>query len=167
MWIISFLPEWAIHFIFGLGILGTLLGFVLGFLSFVRPYKFAIQIISILLLSLGVYLEGGLADYKEWELKVKEAELKVAKAEAESARLNTELQAALSNKNSEVRQKGETIIKYIDRYKDREVIKTLPGEERVRVEEVIKYVENCPVPKELLDIHNNAARMNKSAEDKK
>ena len=57
--------------------------------------------------------------------------------------------------------------KYIDRYKDREVIKTLPGEERVRVEEVIKYVENCPVPKELLDIHNNAARMNKSTEDKK
>jgi hypothetical protein len=30
------------------------------------------------------------------------------------------------------------------------------GPERVRVEEVIKYIENCPVPKEMLDIHNKA-----------
>lgn len=113
----------------------------------------------------GLYLEGGLADNKEWQLKVKEVEAKVAKAEAEAANANTQLQAALTNKTDVIKQKGDTIIKYVDRYRDREVLKTVEGPERVRVEEVIKYVETCPVPKELIDIHNQAAGMNKG--DKK
>ena len=37
------------------------------------------------------------------------------------------------------------------------VLKEIPGPERIRVEEVIKYVERCPVPAELLDAHNRAA----------
>jgi hypothetical protein len=34
----------------------------------------------------------------------------------------------------------------------------------VRIEEVIKYIEKCPVPKEIIDAHNAAALMNKAAE---
>jgi hypothetical protein len=165
MFILSVLPEFIIHLIFAIGILGLIAGFVLGFVPLIGKYKLPVQIISILVFSLGLYLEGGLADYKEWELKVKEMEAKVAKAEAESARLNTELQASVADKGKVIKEKGETIIKYVDRYKDRTVLQTVEGPERVRVEEVIKYVENCPVPKELLDIHNNAAKLNKG--DKK
>lgn len=166
MWIIEFLPEAAIHAIFGLGVIGIIAGFTLGFVPFIRTYKLAVQVIGLLIFTLGVYLEGGLADWKEWQLKIKEVEAKVAKAEAESARLNTELQAALTNKSGVIKEKGETIIRYVDRYRDREVLKTIEGPERVRVEEVIKYVESCPVPKELLDIHNNAARLNRQEERK-
>lgn len=165
MFILSVLPEFIIHLIFAIGILGLIAGFVLGFVPLIGKYKLPVQIISILVFSLGLYLEGGLADYKEWELKVKEMEAKVAKAEAESLRLNTELQASVADKGKVIKEKGETIIKYVDRYKDRTVLQTVEGPERVRVEEVIKYVENCPVPKELLDIHNNAAKLNKG--DKK
>jgi hypothetical protein len=41
------------------------------------------------------------------------------------------------------------------------------GPERVRIEEVIKYIENCPVPKELINIHDAAAALNKPAGEPK
>jgi len=148
MWILSILPESAIHIIFGIGVLGVIVGFVLGFIPFVRTYKLAIQIISILLLVFGVYLEGGLADYKEWELKVKEMEAKVAEAQTKSAEKNVEIQEKVVEKTKVIKEKGDTIVKYIDR----DVIKK---------EEIIKYVENCPVPKELIDLHNQAVEMSK------
>ena len=150
MWILSILPDAAIHTIFGLGILGTIAGFVLGFIPFVKTYKLAIQIISLLVLVLGVYLEGGLADYKEWELKVKEMEAKVAQAEAKSANVNTEIQEKVVEKTKVVREKGRTIIQYVDK-------------EIVKKEEIIKYIENCPVPKDIVDLHNQAAELNKGA----
>ena len=150
MWILSILPDAAIHIIFGLGILGTIAGFVLGFIPFIKTYKLAIQIISLLVLVLGVYLEGGLADYKEWELRVKEMEAKVAQAEAKSANTNVEIQEKIVEKTKVIREKGKDIIKYIDK-------------EVVKKEEVIKYVENCPVPKEIIDLHNQAAELNKGA----
>ena len=150
MWILSLLPDAAIHIIFGLGILGTIAGFVLGFIPFIKAYRLAIQVVALLTLVFGVYLEGGLADYKEWELKVKEMEAKVAQAEAQSANKNTEIQEKVVEKTKVIREKGRDIIKYIDK----EVIKK---------EEVIKYVENCPVPKDIIDVHNQAAELNKGA----
>ena len=146
MWILSILPDAAIHIIFGLGILGTIAGFVLGFIPLVKAYKLAIQVISLLVLVFGVYLEGGLADYKEWELKVKEMEAKVAQAEAQSANKNTEIQEKIVEKTKVIREKGRDIIKYVDK-------------EIVKKEEVIKYVENCPIPKEIIDAHNKAASL--------
>lgn len=154
MWILSILPEAAIHTIFGLGILGTIAGFVLGFLVFMKPYRLAVQICGLLILTLGVYLEGGLADYKEWELRVKEMEAKVAQAEAQSANKNVEIQEKVVEKTKVIREKGRDIIKYIDK-------------EIVKKEEVIKYVENCPVPKEIIDAHNAAATLNKASEGEK
>lgn len=144
MWILSILPDAAIHTIFGLGILGTIAGFVLGFIPLIKTYRLAIQVISLLVLVFGVYLEGGLADYKEWELKVKDMEAKVAQAEAQSANKNTEIQEKVVEKTKVIREKGRDIIKYIDK-------------EIVKKEEVIKYVENCPIPQSFIDIHNQAA----------
>ena len=150
MWILSILPDAAIHIIFGLGILGTIAGFVLGFIPFVKTYQLAIQVISILVLVFGVYLEGGLADYKEWELRVKEMEAKIAQSETKSAEKNIEIQEKIVEKTKVLREKGRDIIQYIDK----EVIKK---------EEVIKYIENCPVPKEIIDLHNQATELNKAA----
>jgi hypothetical protein len=167
MWILSILPEAAIHIIFGLGILGTIAGFALGFVPFVKSYKLAIQIISLLLLVLGVYLEGGLADNKEWQLKVKEMEAKIAQAETKSSEKNVEIQEKIVETTKVIREKGKDIIKYVDRWNTKEVIKEVEGPERIRREEVIRYVENCPVPKEFIDLHNQATELNKAAEAKK
>lgn len=150
MWILTVLPEWVTHAIFAAGVLGTIAGFILGFVPFIRAYKFAIQVISLLVLTLGVYLEGGLTDNKEWELKVKEMEAKIAQAEVKSGEKNVEIQEKIVEKTKVVREKGRDIIKYVDR----EVIKN---------EEVIKFIEHCPIPKEIIDLHNQATEMNKGA----
>jgi uncharacterized membrane protein (DUF106 family) len=145
MWILTILSETAIHTIFGIGVLGVIAGFVLGFIPLIRAYKLAIQICSIILLVFGVYLEGGLADYKEWELKVKEMEAQMAEAKAKGAEKNIEIQEKIVEKTKIVREKGRDIIKYIDR-------------EVVKDNEVIKYVEQCPnVPASVIEQMNKAA----------
>lgn len=163
MWIFEWLPDAAIHAIFIVGALGIFAGFILTFIPFVKQYKLAIQIASLFIFALGVYLEGGLADNKEWTARVKELESKIALAEEKSKTANVIVEEKIVTKTNVVKQKGQDIIKYIDRWNTKEVIKEVEGPERIRREEVIKYIEMCPVPKEIIDAHNAAALMNKAA----
>jgi len=165
MWIFTIMPEWVVHFITGIGFLGLIAGFILGIVPFIKKYNIPIKVISLLLFLCGTYLEGGLANEAIWQLRVKEVEAQVAQAEALAHKKNTELQAKLSEKKEVIKEKGDTIIKYVDRYKDREVLKEIPGPERIKVEEIIKFVENCPIPVEIIELHNKAATMSKG--DKK
>ena len=145
MWILSFLPDYVTHVIFFVGVIGTIAGFVLGFIPFIAPYKLPVQIISILVLSFGLYLEGGLADQAIWQMRVKEVEAKVAVAEAKSQEKNVEIITIVSEKTKVVHERGKTITKYIDR--------------EVAVDkEVIKFVENCPIPEIIIKTHNAAAQ---------
>lgn len=159
------MPDWIVHAITGIGFILLIAGFIFGMFAFIRKYSIPIKIIGVLAFVFGIYLEGGLANEAIWQLRIKEVEAKVAQAEAEAAKKNTELQAKLSEKKEVIKEKGDTIIKYVDRYKDREVLKEITGPERVKVEEVIKFVENCPIPAEIIELHNKAATMNKG--DKK
>jgi len=144
MWILSFLPEWAFHLMLGIGVLGTVAGFVLGMIPFIKQYVISIRIISLFILILAVYLEGGLADNKIWEARVKEMEVKVAKAEAESAKENVKIVEKIVRKTQIVRIRGEDIIKYVEK-------------------EVVKYDEKfatggqCELPKEFIKAINDAA----------
>lgn len=147
MWIFDWLPDAVTHIIFLVGAVGIFAGFVLTFIPFVKQYKLAIQIASIFIFALGVYLEGGLADNKEWTAKVKELESKLAVAEEKSNTANVKIEEKVVTKTQIIKQKGKDIIQYIDR----EVVKN---------NDVVKYVENCPIPKEVLDAHNAAAKMN-------
>jgi uncharacterized protein YacL len=145
MWILSILPTAAIHTIFIVGVLGTIIGFVLGFLPFVKAYRLAIQVIAVTVLVFGVFLEGGLADNQAWELKVAEMKAKLAEAETKSSEKNVEIQEKIVEKTKIVRERGKDIIKYIDR-------------EVVKDNEVIKYVEQCPtVPTAIIEQLNKAA----------
>jgi hypothetical protein len=152
MWIFEWLPDAVTHIIFLVGAVGVFAGFVLTFIPFIKQYKLAIQISSIFVFALGVYLEGGLADNKEWTAKVKELEGKLAVAEEKSKTANVVVEEKVVTKTNVIKQKGRDIIQYVDR----EVIKN---------NEVIKYVEHCPVPKAVIDAHNQAAKMNQG--DKK
>ena len=139
MWIINWLPEFVVHMIFLAGVVGTIAGFVLGFIPFVSKYKLPIQIISLLLLSLGVYLEGGLAEKAKWELRVKEMEARVAKAQAEAAAANATIITEVVKEKEFIKVKGDKIIEYIDR-------------------EVRVFDENCTVPDIAIKAHNLSAQ---------
>ena len=145
MFILHFLPDFVTHLILIAGILGTIAGFVLGFIPFIRTYQLPIQIISLLLLSFGLYIEGGLANEESWQLKVKEVEAKLATKEAVSQEKNVEIVEKVVTKTEYIKTKGQDIIKYVDK-------------EVVKDNEVIKYVENCPaIPQVILKSINDAA----------
>lgn len=167
MWIISFMPEWAIHLLFAIGIITTIAGFVLGMIPIIKRYIIPVRIIGVILLVFGIYLEGGLADNKEWQLRVKEMEAKMAQLEVAAAQQNIQIQEKVVEKTKVIKEKGQDIIRYVDRWNTKEVIKEVEGPERIRREEVIRYIESCPVPKELIDLHNQATEINKAAEGKK
>ena len=138
MWIINWLPEFVFHLIFLAGIVGTIAGFVLGFIPFVGKYKFPIQIISMLLLSFGVYIEGGIAEKHKWELRVKEMEVKVAQAQAKSAIVNTEIVEKVITKTNTIKLQGQKITEYIERV-------------------VTVYDNTCKIPDVGIKAHNLAA----------
>jgi hypothetical protein len=138
MWIINWLPEGFVHLIFLAGILGTIAGFVLGFIPFISKYKFPIQILSLIILSLGVYLEGGLAEKHKWEMRVKEMELEVAKAEAKAAKVNVQIVEKVNTEREVIKVKGDKVTEYIDR--------------------VVKVNDNsCKIEKPTILAHNYAA----------
>lgn len=138
MWIINWLPETFIHIIFLIGVLGTIAGFVLGFLPFVGKYKVPIQIISLLLLSLGIYLEGGLSEKAKWELRVKEMQAKVAEAQAKAAETNVQIVERIVTEKEYIRLKGQKVVEYIDR-------------------EVKVFDSNCTVPEVAIKAHDMSA----------
>ena len=138
MWIINWLPEFIVHLLFLAGVVGTIAGFVLGFIPLISKYKLPIQIISLLLLSLGVYLEGGLAEKAKWELRVKEMEAKVAEAQAKAAVVNTEIVEKIVTEKEYIKVKGAKVVEYIDR-------------------EVKVFDTNCTVPEVAIKAHDMSA----------
>jgi hypothetical protein len=106
------------------------------------------------LLVLGVWLRGGYDTEMAWRDKVAKLEEQVKIAEQKSQETNTIIEEKVVEKTKLIKGKTE----YITQYVDREVIKK---------EEIVKYIEKCPVPKEIIDIHNQAVDINKAAEGKK
>jgi hypothetical protein len=154
MWILSVLPSYAIHGLLTVGIIGVILGFVLGFIPLVGKYKLPIQIISIFVLTLALYLEGGLENERIWQSKVKEVEAKVAVSEVKAVEKTVEIQEKIVNKTKVIKQKGDDIIKYIDK-------------EIIKKEEIIKYIENCPVPQEIIEQHNKIVNLSSQSSGEK
>jgi hypothetical protein len=144
MWIFSVLPDIVIHLILAAGVLGMVSGMVLGFIPVVKRYKLAILVISALVLSFGLYLEGGLADNKIWQARVLEVEAKLAKAEAQSQKENIKIVEKVITKTKVVKERGDEIIKYVDREIVKYDTKFLPG-------------GICEIPKEFIKAHNDAA----------
>jgi hypothetical protein len=157
-WMIGLIPDamlnWIYWLIIAAGVTGVLAGWLGKWIPFYGSYVKILQPVGIVLLVLGVWLRGGYDVEMSWRAKVAEAEARVAAAEQKSQETNTVIEQKIVEKTKVIKGKTE----YITQYLDREVVKK---------EEIIKYIEQCPVPKEIIDIHNQAAEMNKAAEGKK
>jgi hypothetical protein len=100
-----------------------------------------------------VYWRGGYAVEQDWRERVAEVQARLEVAEKRSAEVNTEIVTKVVTKTKLVTQRGDDIIKYVDR----EVVKN---------QEVIRFVENCPIPEIIINTHN-AAALNRPIEEKK
>lgn len=155
MFVLHLLPDSALLYVINsilvLGILLTVLGFfvlnklLLWFPPLANFYK-AIQIFGIVLLVAGVYLKGGYSTEIEWRGRVAELEKKLQIAEQKSKEVTTDVQNRVETKVKVIKEKGKTI------YVDRPVIQD--------------FDKTCPIPREVIDIHNEAVDMNLIVEKK-
>jgi hypothetical protein len=166
-WALSLLPDWFWTALLITGIVAVVASVILGVVPFIKQYKMPIQVGGIISIIVSVWFLGAASNEEKWQVRIRELEDKVKLAEEKSKETNTEIQEKVVKQKEYIKGKTEYITKYIDKLETKEVIKEVQGPERVRVEEVIKYIENCPVPKELINIHDAAATLTKAAGDSK
>jgi lipopolysaccharide export LptBFGC system permease protein LptF len=157
-WMINLIPDAVLSFIYWAiifaGITGIIAGWIGKWIPFYGRYAQVLKPVGIVLLVLGVWLRGGYDVEMAWRDKVRTLEEQVKVAEEKANTKNIEVETKVVEKTKVIKEKGKDIIKYVDR----EVIKK---------EEIVKYIEQCPVPKEIIDLHNQATDLNKAAEGKK
>jgi len=140
MWILKWLPDWIFYGLLLIGLLGYAVTYLLRFIPIpaIYIYKTPIQIVSIALVVIGTFMSGAIHEEAAWLARVKEMEEKVAEVEKKSEQTNTEIQTKVVTKTQVVKEKGEEIVKYVDR-------------------EIVKYDSSCVIPKEVVDTINKAA----------
>jgi energy-coupling factor transporter transmembrane protein EcfT len=138
MWLLAFLPDWIFYAIFILGIGLFVATIVLKFIPIIYMKRLPIQFVSIALISIGAFMSGMAYNEMNWQLKVKEMEAKVAQAEAQAAKENVKIVEKIIVRQEVIREKGDEIIKYIDR-------------------EIVKFDDKCEIPKEVVNVINKAA----------
>lgn len=153
MWLLHFLPDSLLNFIVNamlvVGIVSTVLAFfvikpILKWFPLFSKYATVIQIVSVLILTAGVYFKGGYSTEMQWRAKVAEVQAKLEAAENKSREVNTKIETKVITKTQIVRVRGEDIVKYVDREIVKYDVKFAPG-------------GVCEIPKEFIKAHNDAA----------
>lgn len=153
-WMISLIPDWFWTLVLVAGVVGILASWILKFIPFVSTYRLPIQVSAVIALLVGIYFQGVTANEAKWQAKIVELRQQIAEAETKSKETNVIVQEKIVTKTKVIKEKGKTQIEYVDRVITQD-------------KEVVKYIEQCPVPKVIIDAHNAAAEMNKAAEGKK
>ena len=116
MWLLNWLPDFIIHLMVIAGVLGIIASWFFSFVPFISQYKLPIQIISILVLVFGIWIEGANSNNNSWLLKVKELETKLAQAETQSAQVNTILVENIVEKEKIIKDKQNELKIAINKY---------------------------------------------------
>ena len=141
LWILQLLPDWIFYAILGMGLVGLVVTYFLRFIPIpaIFIYKTPIQLASVAMIALGVYMSGVIANEQKWKDRVAELEKQYAESQVKSEKVSTEVVTKYITKREVIREKGEEQIRYIDR-------------------EITKYNEVCKLPKEVITLHNEAAK---------
>ena len=75
----------------------------------------------------------------EYKAEIEQYKLKIEEAKNDSKDANAEVKTQVVTKTKVIKEKGDTVIQYIDR-------------------EVVKYDTTCPLPTQAITAHNAAAK---------
>lgn len=147
MWILNFLPFWIFHLIVLTGVIGLVVSTTIGFLPFISRYKVPLQLLSLLFLLFGLYMEGAISNQQEWEARVKEMQHKVELAEEKAKSANSKIE-----------------YKFLDKVK---VVRDVQVVVQERIKEVATLIDaQCKMTPEAIDLINAAAKNVKPGEAK-
>lgn len=153
MWILHFLPDAFLALIVNavllLGIVATLvtcflLKYLIRLVPALSPHIRVAQIVSVAIFLAGVYFKGGHSTEMLWRERVAEVEAKLKVAEQQSQAENVRIETKYIDRVRVIKQRGDNVVKYIDR-------------------EVVKYDTKfapggiCEIPQEFVRAHNDAA----------
>jgi hypothetical protein len=141
MILFSLFSAFLIHCVFIAGLVIFLIATFMGMIPIIALYQKPAQIVGVILLSFGIYLEGGLSYKNKIAVQVANLEKRLAEAEVKAAQTNTRIVTKLVKDTNTIRVKGDTIIRYVDR-------------------EVVKIDRKCEVPPEVITAYNEAASGN-------
>jgi hypothetical protein len=138
MWILSLIPNFITHLILAVGIITVLGSILLGMVPIIKKYKIPLNVAGAILIGLGAYLEGKIAFEEKMEYQVAALRVQLAEARVAASQKNVEIVTEILTDTRVIREKGDTIIRYIDR-------------------EIVKYDERCEIPDEVINVLNQAA----------
>lgn len=106
MWMLSFIPaEWitlAIHGIFGIGVIGLVVGAVASKIPFISSYGHIVKSVAGLFFVAGLFLEGYNFASQNWIEQTKKFEEKVKIAEQQAKDANAKLGKEIADKNKTI-----------------------------------------------------------------
>ena len=120
------------------GIISIGVSYLLAKIPLVGQYKLPLRIGGVVALLIGVYFQGAVSNEEKWQARVKELEAKIAIAEEKGKEETVKIVNKTVVKREYYKERGNDIVQYVDR-------------------EIIKYDNTCPVPKEVVKAHNDAA----------
>ena len=135
MWLLQFLPPWVFSLAFFIGVISYLVGKTFSKI----PYSVIIQNTGIALIFLNTYMLGGISNNEAWLKKVAVLEKKVSELETKSSQENLKIVEKIIVKRQLIKEKADSIIKYVDR-------------------EIVKYDSKCEIPPEVIIAINKAAK---------
>ena len=133
-WILQIFPSW----LWWLLLVAGLSGYFLAQLIPVKTYQLPIKTICGMLVVAVIFIMGIVYADSRWQQAARELQAQVKVAEAKSQQVNEVVREKIVTQTKVVKQRGETVVKYIDR-------------------EVVKLDETCVIPPEFVSAHNQAA----------
>lgn len=140
MWLLTFFPSFLPHVILLLGLLLFLATFFIALYPPAAPYKAAAKVVALILIVFGIYLEGGLAYKNKIDKEVADLKVELAEAQVKGQRVSIQIVDHYITTTKVIREKGNTITKYIEVNKDR-------------------IDAACTIPQDVIDAHNAAASL--------
>ena len=144
MWILHLLPDsLLLFFTNALLLIGTVLvvaGLVAQRIPVVWRYQLPFKIAGLVLFAAGIYFRGGLSVEQDWRERVREVQAQVQEAEQRAHQYSDELEKMSRQRDELLKRKGRVIIEQVDH---------------------VVIDPRCEkLPPEIVNIHNDATRMN-------
>jgi hypothetical protein len=133
MWVLNFLPNWAIHLTTLVGLALLVVAFFVKFIPFINQYRLPAQVLGVVLLLGGIWLEGGL-------YYVDQTRAEIARIEKQSKEVTVRVEKQYIEKTKVIKEKGDKIVEYVDRYITKEAD------------------SRCVIPVNVVELHNSAAK---------
>lgn len=138
MWILNVLPDAVIHTLLVFGIIGYGISEFLSIIPFIIQYKIIIRVISIIVLVIAVWCEGGLSEKTVYDQKISELQHTLDLLSIQSEKVNERV-----------------VTKYITKIKKIDTVKYVIKNRIQKAATVIDH--QCVISPVVIDILNQAS----------